>query len=121
MKKLTLLLTATAGLLLLALATPSFAADKADKGAGKEITITGDAKCAKCTLKETEKCQTAIQVEGKNGKPVTYYLADNDVAKNFHENVCTQSKKVTATGTLKRVDGKREFTASKIELVKEAK
>jgi hypothetical protein len=69
-------------------------------------------------LKETDKCQTVIQVEGKNGKTVKYYLADNDVSKAFHENVCTEAKKVTATGTVKKVEGKNELTVSKIALAK---
>jgi len=112
MKK--LLLTGIASLALLALATPSFAAE----GKGKERTITGEAKCAKCMLKETENCQTVIQAENKNGKMVTYYLADNDIAKGFHENVCHEAKKVTAVGTVKKVDGKQELTLTKIELVK---
>ena len=113
MKKAPLLLTGIAGLLLLALATPSFAADK-----GKEKTIIGEAKCAKCMLKEGDKCQTVIQEEAKNGKTLKYYLAVNDVSKAFHENVCKEAKKVTATGTIKNVDGKKELTLSKIELVK---
>jgi hypothetical protein len=113
MKKASLLLTGIVGLLLLALATPAFAADK-----GKERTITGEAKCAKCMLKEGDKCQTVIQAENKNGKMVSYYVADNDVAKAFHENVCKEAKKVTATGTVAKVDGKSEITLSKIELVK---
>ena len=101
------------GLLMLALATPTFAAEKP-----KEKTITGEAKCAKCMLKETDKCQTVIQVEGKNGKTMKYYVTDNDVSKAFHENVCTEAKKVTATGTVKKVDGKNELTVSKIALAK---
>ncbi len=124
MKK--LMLTGLAGLLWLALATPSIAADAAkdtgkDKGKQRERTITGEAKCAKCMLKETEKCQTVIQVENRAGKKVNYYLVDNDVAKDFHENVCKAAKKVKAIGTVKKVDGKNEFTATKIELVKEKK
>src|ERR1039457_5115155 len=83
MKRVSLLAVGVVGLLMLALATPTFAAEKP-----KEKTITGEAKCAKCMLKETDKCQTVIQVEGKNGKTVKYYLADNDVSKAFHENVC---------------------------------
>jgi hypothetical protein len=113
MKKTTILLTAVAGLILLAVTTPSFAADS---GTNKERTITGDAKCAKCALHEGEKCQTVIQLENKKGKTVTYYLAENDVSKAFHENVCKGAKKVTATGTVKKVDGKNELTVSKIEL-----
>jgi hypothetical protein len=52
----------------------------------------------------------------KNGKTVNYYLTANDVSKAFHENVCKEAKKVTATGTVKKVDGKNEFTVSKIDL-----
>jgi hypothetical protein len=113
MKTASLLLTGIAGLLMLALATPAFAADTS-----KEKTITGEAKCAKCMLKETAKCQTVIQAENKNGKMVNYYLVQNDVSKAFHQNVCQEAKKVTATGTVKKVDGKNEFTVSKIELAK---
>ena len=113
MRKLPLLLTGMVGALLLTLAVPAFAADKS-----KEKSITGEAKCAKCMLKETDKCQTVIQVEGKKGKIVTYYLTDNEVSKAFHPNVCTESKKATATGLIQKGDGKKEFTASKITLVK---
>ena len=113
MKRTSLLLTAVVGLLLLAVATPAFGAE-----AAKEKTITGEAKCAKCMLKEGDKCQTVIQMENKKGKTKNYYLADNDVAKAFHEDVCTEAKKVTATGTNKKVGGKNEFTVTKIALAK---
>jgi hypothetical protein len=113
MKRVSLLAVGVVGLLMLALATPTFAAEKP-----KEKTITGEAKCAKCMLKETDKCQTVIQVEGKNGKTMKYYVTDNDVSKAFHENVCTEAKKVTATGTVKKVEGKNELTVSKIALAK---
>jgi hypothetical protein len=113
MKKASLILTGMAAFLVLALATPAFAADPP-----KEKTITGEAKCAKCMLKETDKCQTVIQVENKKGKTVNYYLASNDVSKAFHQNVCKETKKVTATGTVKKVNGKIEFTVAKIELAK---
>ena len=101
--------------MLLALSTPSFAAES---GKSKERTITGEAKCAKCMLHEGDKCQTVIQLENKKGKTVTYYLVENDVSKEFHHNVCKEAKKVTATGTVKKVDGKSEFTVSKIDLAK---
>jgi len=103
---------AACGLFILALATPAYAADKE-----KETTIKGEAKCAKCSLKEADKCQNVIEVE-KDGKKVKYYLVQNDVSKQFHKNVCTETKKATATGTDKEVDGKHQFTAKKIELVK---
>jgi hypothetical protein len=107
MRKASVLITAVAGMILLA-ATPSFA---------KEKTITGEAKCAKCSLKEGDKCQTVV-VTDKEGKKVTYYLENNDVAKAFHKNVCSETKKVTVTGTDKKTEGKHEFTATKIELAK---
>src|SRR2546427_536035 len=110
MKRAIVVLTGIAGLALLALTTTTFAADK-----GKEVTITGEGKCAKCMLKETAKCQTVIQTQ-EDGKTVNYYLAKNDVSDKFHEDVCHDAKQVTATGTVKEVDGKKEFVASKIEL-----
>jgi len=82
-----------------------------------EVTITGEGKCAKCALHETDKCQTVIQTD-EDGKTVTYYLAPNQVSKDFHENVCKESHKVTATGTVSEENGKKVLTASKIELAK---
>jgi hypothetical protein len=112
MKRTSFILAGAIGLFMLALAIPALAEDK-----GKEITITGDAKCGKCALKETAKCQNVIEVE-KDGKKTTYYIVDNEKSKAFHKNVCQETKKATATGTCKKVDGKLEFTAAKIELAK---
>ncbi len=92
-------------------ATSTFAAE------GKTVTITGEGKCAKCGLKEADKCQNVIQTK-ENGKTVTYYLVQNDASKAFHKNVCQATKKVTAKGTVKEVNGKKELTVSEI---KEAK
>jgi RecG-like helicase len=83
-----------------------------------EKTITGEGKCAKCALKETKSCQNVIQVK-EGDKTVTYYLVHNDVSKKFHDNICQETKKVTATGTVKEVDGKMQLTPTKIELAKE--
>ena len=112
MKRTSFILAGAIGLFMLALALPAVAEDK-----DKEITITGDAKCGKCALKETDKCQNVIQVE-KDGKKTTYYFVKNDVSDKFHKEVCSETKKVTATGTCKKVEGKLEFTAAKIELAK---
>ena len=97
--------------LVLALGTVAATSDK-DK------TIVGDGACGKCVLNETKKCQITIAAE-EDGKKVTYYLTSNEVAKQFGDQLCTQRKKVTATGTVKTVGGKQELTATKIELVKE--
>jgi hypothetical protein len=82
----------------------------------KTVTITGEGKCAKCALKKTDECQNVIQTK-EDGKEVTYYLAKNDIAKKFHKNVCQETKKVTAKGTVKEVDGKKELTATDIKVV----
>jgi len=111
MKRTIALFTGLAGLWLLALTTPAFAED------GKAVTIKGEGKCAKCSMKETSSCQNAIQVK-EGDKTVTYYLTKNDISKEFHENLCHGPKQVTATGTVKEVDGKKELTVTKIELVK---
>ena len=111
-----LLKSFVAGLLMLAVTTPTFAAD-----GDKPLTITGEGKCGKCALKETEKCQNVVQVE-KDGKKTTYYLvdkADSKISKDFHSNLCQGSKKVTATGECKKVDGKLQVTVSKLDLAKD--
>ena len=111
MKKSVLLVATVAAFVLAATSTRALA---------DEITVTGEGKCAKCVLKETEKCQNAIQTT-KDGKAVTYYVVQNEVSKKFNENLCTEGKKVTATGTVKEVGGKKEFTATKIELAQTQK
>jgi hypothetical protein len=108
--KINTVLAGVAGTLLLAwaAATPALAADKA-----KEVTIQGEAKCAKCALHEADKCQTVIQTK-EDGKTVTYWVAQNDIAKGFHKEVCTDTKKVKATGKVEEVDGKKKLTLAKI-------
>lgn len=83
----------------------------------KEVKVAGTAMCAKCALHQADACQTVIQVE-KGKKKVLYYLTDNKVAQDFHKNVCTKNEKVTATGTVKKVEGKLQLAASKIEMAK---
>ena len=51
----------------------------------------------------------------KEGKKTTCHLADNKVSRDFHKNVCSETAKTTATGTVKEVDGKTQLTATKIE------
>jgi hypothetical protein len=82
----------------------------------EEKTITGEGQCAKCSLKETKACQNAIVTE-EGGAKVTYYLAKNAVSKAFHKNVCTEVKKVKATGEVKEEAGKKVLVPSKIDVV----
>ncbi|MBI3882243.1 MAG: hypothetical protein HY301_19565, partial [Verrucomicrobia bacterium] len=59
--------------------------------------------------------QNVVTVE-KDGKKTNYYLADNQVSKDFHEQICKKPKEgISATGTCKKVDGKLVVTCSKIE------
>jgi RecG-like helicase len=81
-------------------------------------TLTCEGKCGKCALKETKECQNTVTVK-EGDKSVIYYLVQNDVSKEFHDNICKGTKKVKAVGTVKEVDGKMQLTATKIEVVKE--
>jgi len=86
----------------------------------KKVTISGDAMCAKCALKETKTCQNVV-IETKDGKKTTYYIVANAVAKKAHQGlgICQASKddpiKVKVTGTVAKKDDKMELTAEKIE------
>ena len=82
----------------------------------KKVTLSGEGKCTKCSMKETESCQNAITVEEK-GKKVTYYIEHNDVSKKFHGEVCKGPKNIKAVGALKEVDGKKVFVASELSAV----
>ena|SRR5579862_2370212 len=97
--------------LALAFSSSAFAEDK-------EVTITGEGKCAKCLLHKADKCQNVIQAKGEDGKKVTYWLAKNEISDNFHEDLCKEAHKVTATGTVKEEDCKKILTVTKIELAK---
>ena len=107
-------LTVAAGLLLAVSTSRLLAVDVSSK----EVTITGNMVCGKCTLHETKSCQNVVQVE-KDGKTVNYYLKENDVSKAAHGPVCGgSSEKVTVTGTVTEKDGKEIMTPTKIDVVK---
>jgi hypothetical protein len=84
-------------------------------------TIKGDGMCAKCALKEKEKCQNVVIVKKEGEKAKTYYIVHDSVAKKAHGSLgfCKASKdeptKVKVTGTVKEEDGKLVLTAEKIE------
>jgi hypothetical protein len=84
----------------------------------KEVTKKGTALCAKCELKKTDKCQTALKVT-EDGKEVVYYLKDasgKTVVKDYHKGVCSTTKdNVTVTGVVSDKDGQKWITVSKIE------
>jgi hypothetical protein len=87
------------------------------RAADETRTISGEAMCAKCELNLQDKCQTVIQAK-EGDKTVSYYVAPNDVAKAFHPNICHGTAQVTATGTVRTIDGKQVLTVSAIDVKK---
>ena len=81
---------------------PALAADK-------EETLKGTITCAKCDLKEADKCQTVIKVGDK------IYYFDEASSKKFHKEICTEAKEGTVTGTVKKDGDKMVVTATKVE------
>jgi hypothetical protein len=79
-----------------------------------QVTMTGTMVCAKCKLHVASSCQNVLQVE-QGGQTVNYFLVQNDVSKNFHDNICmNDGEKATVTGTVEEKDGQEQLTASNI-------
>jgi hypothetical protein len=82
-------------------------------------TITGDAVCAKCALKEQPKCQNVV-IADVDGKKVNYYLT-GAASKKAHQGlaICGATTdapvKVKVTGDVEEKDGKQTVAVSKIE------
>ncbi len=76
-------------------------------GDKKEVTVKGSITCAKCDLKleGVKKCATVI-VTKRDKKDVTIWF-DVDSDKKYHADICTEAKKGSVTGTVKK-DGKKE-------------
>jgi hypothetical protein len=93
-------------------------ADEKPKEKPKEVTLKGTILCAKCVLKETKACTTAIQVKD-GSKTVTYYLDDKGAKEDYHENVCGGDKKEgSVTGVVTEKDGKKWIKPTKVEYAK---
>lgn len=110
----------------LSLAIPSVVAEE-KKAEKKERTIRGVLTCAKCTLKKTKSCQSALTVQRKNkeGEPIkrVILLKNNEIAKAFHDNICPPDSKVPVrvTGVIEGKQKNRMLIASKIEKAKASK
>jgi len=122
MKKFLQLLTVAA--VAFAVATPTMAADKAKKkGNAGPRTVSGEAVCPKCTLKDAgAECGQAIRTtrKDKEGKEVTRVIyVVGDLAKENHGIFCKGNKKATVTGTIKREgkgkDAKMVMTATAVK------
>jgi hypothetical protein len=81
----------------------------------KESTFKGTILCAKCALKETKECTTAIVVK-EGEKKLTYYFKDKGVKEGYHEEVCGGDRKEgSVTGTVLEKDGKKWISPKKVE------
>ena len=101
--------------LALALVVSVFSALQAEDK--KEVTLKGTILCAKCALKEVDKCTTAIQVQ-EAGKTVTYYFHDKGDAEEYHKAICVDRKEGTVTGVIHEHDGKKMITPKKVDFDK---
>ena len=81
--------------------------------AGEEKTLKGTITCAKCDLKESEKCHTVIKVT-EDGKDVVYWF-DAAGSKKNHKPICQEAKKGSVTGEVSEKDGKKMIKVSKVE------
>jgi pectate lyase len=82
-------------------------------GNGKKVNLSGEAMCAKCVLHDGSTCQTVIQTK-HHGTTETYYVAQNDLAKKLHEDVCQTAHKVKVTGFVDEAGGKQQLTLTKL-------
>jgi hypothetical protein len=85
------------------------------QAAPKEVTLKGEILCAKCELKQGNKCQTVIRVK-EDGKDVVYYFKDKGNKEEYHESVCGGgTKEGTVIGTVTEKNGKKWITPTKVE------
>ena len=80
--------------------------------ADKEVTLKGTILCAKCELKETEKCTNAIRVK-EDGKEVVYYFDDKGNKESYHKKICQKTAEGSVTGTVSEKDGKKYIKPDK--------
>lgn len=100
--------------LALAFALSGFAAPAWAEHHENSITVTGEIKCAMCTLKKADatECQNVLVVEGEPA--AEYYLVKNDVVEAYGH-VCKGAKPATVTGTVQEKEGKMWLTAQEMK------
>src|SRR5262249_10792249 len=106
-------LSAVLGLAMALILSASLTADD-KKSEGKETTIKGTMVCAKCTLKEADKCTNAVKVK-EGDKEVVYIINDKGKGESYHKGICppNSEKQVEVTGTVSTKDGKKTITPKK--------
>jgi Family of unknown function (DUF6370) len=108
MKTLKLLPVLAAGLLVAVLTSCS------TSHPSSQVTLTGMMVCGKCKLHQVAECQNVLQVT-ENGTTQNYWLTQNDVSKDFHDNICkNDGEMTTVTGTVEEKNGQEQLTATTI-------
>jgi hypothetical protein len=81
--------------------------------ARKEVVLKGKITCAKCELELTKKCASVIVVR-EAGKEVVYFF-DPAANKQYHAEICSDSRDGEVTGVVSEKDGKKIVTVSKLK------
>jgi hypothetical protein len=91
-----------------------------DQAATEPVTLKGTVTCAKCDLKQSDKCATVIKVT-KDGKDMVYYF-DKAGNKKYHGEICTSPTKGEVTGVVQKKDkdGKQTIKVSEVKLEKKS-
>jgi Family of unknown function (DUF6370) len=79
----------------------------------KEVILKGTITCAKCDLKQSDKCATVIKVH--EGDTDVVYWFDPSSHKQNHKSVCMDPKAGTVTGTVSEKDGKKWIKVTKLD------
>jgi hypothetical protein len=81
----------------------------------KEVTVTGTITCAKCDLKETDKCATVIKGKATGSDKEEVFYFDDKSNKDNHKKICTEPMKGTVKGTVSEKDGKKVIKVSSVK------
>lgn len=76
----------------------------------EDKTYEGEMSCAKCNLKQADKCEDTLKVGD------TLYLLEEGGKRKTSEHVCSGTAKAKVTGKVEERDGKKFLVASKIEV-----
>ena len=79
------------------------------------VALEGIGACLKCHLGQSRVCRNAVRVAGEQGEEI-YILDQNEASRSFHRHLCLEEARVRVEGTLARIGGRLEVTASSIGL-----
>lgn len=96
--------------LLTALLGTAFAFALSTAQADEAKTYEGEMSCAKCNLKQADKCEDTLKVGDE------LYLIEEGGKRKTSEHVCSGTAKAKVTGKIEERDGKKFLVAEKIEV-----